>query len=262
MAIQQSSITGSMEPVAAALRQADDRLARYSQPRLERVRRAVSRATQRHRNTLCQYPLGPGDESLRRAVARHTLRMGCGYEAKDIVITNSCLESISLCLRAVTKPGDVVALESPTYFGLLEIVENLHLRALEIPTPRWSTLLAIKRQLPFAAGRVMGDLSDAGSRTEVEARILLWSVERLVGALATTGRDHDLASRLHVLLPGSPNRGMFGVTTYTTDEMAGMLLELCTPEARVAGSAAPLQVDLTDHAMRGAWASRLGVPLA
>ncbi|MGQ2910549.1 fatty acid synthase subunit beta domain-containing protein [Aeromicrobium sp.] len=64
--------------------------------------------------------------------------------------------------------------------------------------------------VPFAAGRVMGDLSDAGSRTEVEARILLWSVERLVGALATTGRDHDLASRLHVLLPGSPNRGMFG----------------------------------------------------
>lgn len=64
--------------------------------------------------------------------------------------------------------------------------------------------------VPFAAGRVVGDLSDAGSRTEVEARILLWSVERLVGALATTGRDHDLASRLHVLLPGSPNRGMFG----------------------------------------------------
>lgn len=64
--------------------------------------------------------------------------------------------------------------------------------------------------VPFAAGRVMGDLADAGSRTEVEARVLLWSVERLVGALATTGRDHDLASRLHVLLPGSPNRGMFG----------------------------------------------------
>ena len=41
VAIQQSSITGSMDPVAAALRQADERLARYSQPRLERVRRAV-----------------------------------------------------------------------------------------------------------------------------------------------------------------------------------------------------------------------------
>jgi hypothetical protein len=115
----------------------------------ERVRRAVSRATQRHRSTLCQYPLGPGDESLRRAVARHTLRMGCGHEAKDIVITNSCLESISLCLRAVTKPGDVVALESPTYFGLLEIVENLHLKALEIPTHPRTGISVDALQLAF-----------------------------------------------------------------------------------------------------------------
>lgn len=100
----------------------------------ERVRRAVSRATQRHRGTLCQYPFGPGDESLRRAIARHVLRMGCHIDADDIVVTSSCLESISLCLRTVTKPGDVVALESPTYYGFLDILENLGLRALEIPT--------------------------------------------------------------------------------------------------------------------------------
>ncbi len=64
--------------------------------------------------------------------------------------------------------------------------------------------------LPFAAGRVMGDLTDAGSRAEVDTRILLWSVERLIGRLAAQGRDHDLAARMHVVLPGSPNRGMFG----------------------------------------------------
>jgi DNA-binding transcriptional MocR family regulator len=100
----------------------------------ERVRRAVSRAAQRHRATLCQYTTGYGDESLRRAIARHALRMGCQIDPHDIVITNSCLESITLCLRAVTRPGDVVALESPTLFAFLEILENLHLRALEIPT--------------------------------------------------------------------------------------------------------------------------------
>ncbi|MCA6218027.1 PLP-dependent aminotransferase family protein [Ideonella sp. B7] len=115
----------------------------------ERVRRAVSRATQRHRATLCQYPLGQGDEELRRAIARHTLRMGCGYEARDIVVTNSCLESISLCLRAVTRPGDVVALESPTYFGFLEILEALHLRALEIPTHPRTGLSLDALQLAF-----------------------------------------------------------------------------------------------------------------
>ena len=100
----------------------------------ERVRRAVSRAVQRHRAALCEYPLGHGHESLRRAIARHALHLGCRLQPRDIVVTNSCLESITLCLRTVTQPGDVVALESPTYFGFLEILQSLHLRALEIPT--------------------------------------------------------------------------------------------------------------------------------
>jgi fatty acid synthase len=63
---------------------------------------------------------------------------------------------------------------------------------------------------PFAAGRVAGDMTDAGSRTEIEMRILLWSVQRLIGALSSTIRDKDLSASLHVVLPGSPNRGMFG----------------------------------------------------
>lgn len=100
----------------------------------DRVRRAVTRAAQRHRRSLCHYPIGGGEESLRRAISRHALRMGCELDSRDIVITNGCIEAITLCLRAVTQPGDIVALESPTYFGFLTILENLHLRALEIPT--------------------------------------------------------------------------------------------------------------------------------
>lgn len=49
VAQQQSAITGSAEPLIATLRQADERLARYNQPRLERVRRAVQRDLERAR---------------------------------------------------------------------------------------------------------------------------------------------------------------------------------------------------------------------
>ena len=63
---------------------------------------------------------------------------------------------------------------------------------------------------PFAAGRVAGDMTDAGSRAEIDMRILLWSVERLIGALSSTIRERDISASLHVVLPGSPNRGMFG----------------------------------------------------
>ena len=63
---------------------------------------------------------------------------------------------------------------------------------------------------PFAAPAVQGTAADAGSRAEVEFRILLWGVERLVTGLAAEGADHKIGRRMHVVLPGSPNRGRFG----------------------------------------------------
>ncbi|NMD95112.1 DUF1729 domain-containing protein [Rhodococcus sp. BL-253-APC-6A1W] len=63
---------------------------------------------------------------------------------------------------------------------------------------------------PFAAPRVAGSLADAGARAEMEMRVLLWSVERLIAGLSGIGADTDVDTHLHVVLPGSPNRGMFG----------------------------------------------------
>lgn len=151
---------------------------------------------------------------------------------------------------------------------------------------------------------MVGDLSEAGSRAEMEMKVLLWAVQRLIGGLSTIGAERDIASRLHVVLPGSPNRGMFGgdgaygeaksaldavvsrwhaesswaarvslahaligwtrgtglmghndaivaaveeagVTTYSTDEMAALLLDLCDAESKVAAARSPIKADLT-----------------
>jgi DNA-binding transcriptional MocR family regulator len=100
----------------------------------DRLRKALSRALQRQHAALGRYPFAPGIRPLREAIARRALSWGCTLDPERILITNGCLESISLCLRAVTQPGDTVAVESPTYFGLLQILESLQLRALEIPT--------------------------------------------------------------------------------------------------------------------------------
>ena len=63
---------------------------------------------------------------------------------------------------------------------------------------------------PFAAPGVQGSAADAGSASEVAFRVLVWGVERLVTGLAAVGADHRVGSRIHVVLPGSPNRGRFG----------------------------------------------------
>ncbi|MBI3525438.1 MAG: PLP-dependent aminotransferase family protein [Betaproteobacteria bacterium] len=71
---------------------------------------------------------------LVRQLVRHSLAWGQPLAADEIVITNSCTESLSLCLHAVTKPGDTVAVESPSYYLMLQLLEQLGLKALEIPT--------------------------------------------------------------------------------------------------------------------------------
>ncbi|MFR9852027.1 fatty acid synthase subunit beta domain-containing protein [Corynebacterium striatum] len=63
---------------------------------------------------------------------------------------------------------------------------------------------------PFAAPSVSGSLADAGSSTETQARLLLWSVERLIGGLSDLAVKAPSPTRCHVVLPGSPNRGTFG----------------------------------------------------
>lgn len=180
-----------------------------------------------------------------------------------------------------------------------EQVESLGPQSIHLKDAQTPTLL-----FPFAAPRVAGDMSEVGARAEMEMKVLLWAVQRLITGLSSIGAERDIASRLHVVLPGSPNRGMFGgdgaygeakasldalvtrwnaesswaqrvslahaligwtkgtglmghndaiagaveeagVTTYTTAEMAAMLLALCDIESKVAAARQPIKADLT-----------------
>ncbi len=80
------------------------------------------------------YTFPPGIEAFRRQIARRALAMRCEVSPSDIVVTGGALESIHLSLRAVAKPGDVIAVESPLYFGILNNVASLNMKTIEIPT--------------------------------------------------------------------------------------------------------------------------------
>jgi DNA-binding transcriptional MocR family regulator len=81
-----------------------------------------------------RYDFPPGVERLRRQISRQLLEMGCEVSADEIVVTSGGLDAVNLGLRAVAKPGDVIAVESPTYFGILESIASLNMKVLEIPT--------------------------------------------------------------------------------------------------------------------------------
>lgn len=94
------------------------------------LRRIIHR--QPHHSARYEFP--PGAEPLRRQIARRSPEFGCRFAPREVTITCGALESINLSLRAVARPGDVIAVESPTYFGILQSVEALNLKVIEIPT--------------------------------------------------------------------------------------------------------------------------------
>jgi DNA-binding transcriptional MocR family regulator len=80
------------------------------------------------------YDLPPGNPALRVQVARRLMEAGCTLSPDDLITTVGVTEGVNLCLRAVAQPGDVIAIESPTFFGILQIIESLGMKVCEIPT--------------------------------------------------------------------------------------------------------------------------------
>jgi DNA-binding transcriptional MocR family regulator len=101
---------------------------------IEVLARANARAARLHRAQMAKYEDPRGARSLREAIVRLLLESDCIVRHEDVIITNGGQEALALALRAVAKPGDVITIESPTYFGILQAIEALGLRALELPT--------------------------------------------------------------------------------------------------------------------------------
>src|SRR5690606_25150359 len=101
---------------------------------LQALNRLYARIARQQMDIAHNYITPPGYLPLRRQIARRMIAAGCTVGPDDIIITNGATEALHLCLRALTNPGDTVAIESPCFFGFLEILEAQGLRAREIPT--------------------------------------------------------------------------------------------------------------------------------
>jgi len=120
--------------------------------------------------------LPPGSLELRRQISRRYLRQGARVPPEEIIITSGALEALNLCLQALTKPGDLVAIESPAFYGCLQAIEALGLRAIEIPThPRDgvapAALAAVLKRHPVRVCWLMTTFQNPlGARVPDEAR--------------------------------------------------------------------------------------------
>jgi DNA-binding transcriptional MocR family regulator len=100
---------------------------------LAKLNKSMAEAIRKSPNGNISYENVQGNISLRKQIAKQAFSWGGSITENDVVTTQGCMEALVFCLRAVTRPGDTVAIESPTYFGIFNVMLSLELNVLEIP---------------------------------------------------------------------------------------------------------------------------------
>ena len=119
-----------------------------AKPAAKGLHRTMKRVMARAEERSLGYAPTLGEPGLRRQIAyRYLDVIGSSVDPESICITNGGQEALLLALKAVAKPGDVIAVESPTYHGLLELIDSLGMLAIEVETcPEEGVVLDALRQ--------------------------------------------------------------------------------------------------------------------
>ncbi|WP_171051924.1 PLP-dependent aminotransferase family protein [Vibrio rotiferianus] len=103
-------------------------------PAIKSLYAEIGRQSRQQSHISSHYQLPPGDDLLVKQLAKITQDLGTPANVDDLLVTHGAQQAISLALRATTQTGDIVAVESPCYFGNLLMLESLGLQVVEIPS--------------------------------------------------------------------------------------------------------------------------------
>ena len=103
-------------------------------PATKTLHRAMKRIMARAESRSITYAPAYGEPGLCRQIAYRYLNQGGSVDPHEILVTNGGQEALALALKSVAKPGDVIAVEGPAYYGMRELIESLGMLALEIET--------------------------------------------------------------------------------------------------------------------------------
>ncbi|WLQ12884.1 PLP-dependent aminotransferase family protein [Hahella aquimaris] len=102
-------------------------------PILKQVQRTFAQMARSKTFLGIGYDSPEGVREFRHQIARRAVDAGVFISPECIITSAGCQNAMALCLRVLTQPGDIVAVESPCYYGLLQMIETFGLKALEIP---------------------------------------------------------------------------------------------------------------------------------
>ncbi len=136
---------------------------------IAKIKKSIQRIYLNDEYAAIRYEGNAGNPELRRIICQHALSWGKAYNEEDVIITAGCLEALTIGLRTLTEPGDTVAVESPTFYGFLQILSSLKLNVVEIPCHE-------------KTGISVPDLAKALERFDIKAILLIPNFNNPLGS--------------------------------------------------------------------------------
>ncbi|ANW26179.1 transcriptional regulator [Vibrio coralliilyticus] len=153
-------------------------------PAIKSLYAEIGRHSRMQSHMPSHYQLPPGNDRLIKQLTKISRDLGVKANPNDLAITHGAQQAISLALRALTTPGDIVAVESPCYFGNLLLMESLGLKVVEITscTRNGMDPKALENAIqewPIAVILITPNFTNpTGSRIPEERRIELLNVSK------------------------------------------------------------------------------------
>lgn len=148
-----------------------------------KLNKSVLHALRSSNDSCLGYEHVQGNADLRKQIAIQSFNWGGAISEDDVVITAGCMEALSLSLKAITKPGDAVAIESPTYFAIFQVMESLGLQVVEIPTDP-------------ATGVDLDHLENAIAKFDIKACLFVCNFNNPMGSCLPEDKKKHLVSLL------------------------------------------------------------------
>jgi DNA-binding transcriptional MocR family regulator len=145
------------------------------------IKRAIQQVSRDSSGSYLELANPRGMQNLREAIARRSLSRGGALHADDLIITNGATEALNLCLKAVTQPGDLVLVQEPCYYGVMQSLEFLNLKVVTIPCHS-------------ATGIEPQDLEKACSSLDIKACILVSNFNNPTGASLSSDKKKAIAA--------------------------------------------------------------------
>ena len=154
---------------------------------LKSLARIMASQVRRHPEVGGRYERPTGNLILRERIAERLRTQGCACRSDELIITNGCQEALVLSLRAVARPGATIAIESPTFYGILQSIESLGMKALELPTHPRSGIDLDALELVMRRGEVDACLLIPSFNNPLGSCMPLAARTRLAALVAETG---------------------------------------------------------------------------